>query len=200
MHRRFRIVSLFLRCVLFSFPAVYAFAAPGESTSSLHASHSIIGPVPEFSPMQGVLVTFDGGFSVPPDFLRLEEKRGILYVLVRGAEAREAAACVLKTIGINPETVRFITGLFDTCWIKDYGPFFVYRDGVLCAVDFTYNRNRRHDDAAPEVLARYFGIPLLQSPMVHTGGNILTDGAGAAISSSLVVVENGDETRVRSLA
>ncbi|MCB0817488.1 MAG: agmatine deiminase family protein, partial [Flavobacteriales bacterium] len=51
-------------------------------------------------------------------------------------------------------------------------------------------------DALPDAISSYLGIPMFsttQAPydLVHTGGNFMSDGAGTAFSSELVVEENG---------
>ncbi|HOA29511.1 MAG TPA: agmatine deiminase family protein, partial [Candidatus Cloacimonadota bacterium] len=74
---------------------------------------------------------------------------------------------------------------------RDYGPWSVFDDELnLHLVDFTYNRPRPNDDAIPPVVADYLDLGLYDLDMNHTGGNVMTDGMGKAMSTELVLSEN----------
>lgn len=77
-------------------------------------------------------------------------------------------------------------------WVRDFSPFYVFDDKSLTAVDFTYNRNRYEQNAAPKKIAEYLNIPYSKMNITHTGGNLMQDGRGTAFSDDLVVSENGN--------
>ena len=94
--------------------------------------------------------------------------------------------------------VTFLQEDFNSIWVRDYGMETMYRNEVdsLVLLDWIYNRPRPDDDALPDAISSYLGIPMFsttQAPydLVHTGGNFMSDGAGTAFSSELVVEENG---------
>lgn len=87
---------------------------------------------------------------------------------------------------------------FNSIWVRDYGAETIYRNEVdtVMLLDWIYNRPRPADDASPDAVADFLGVPIYsatQAPydIVHTGGNFMSDGFGTAFSSELVLEENG---------
>jgi agmatine/peptidylarginine deiminase len=104
----------------------------------------------------------------------------------------------LNSNNIPLTRVHFLEAPFNSIWIRDYGANTVYKDDVdsLLLIDWIYNRPRPLDDAIPEKIATELSIPLYSTvaapyDLVHTGGNLHTDGFGTAFSSELVLEENG---------
>lgn len=98
---------------------------------------------------------------------------------------------------ISLENIYYLQEDFNSIWIRDYGPWNIYKNNTdsLYLVDWIYNRPRPLDDAIPGVMSEYTGIPLYQTiempyDLVHTGGNFMTDGWGTGFSSKLVLDEN----------
>lgn len=94
--------------------------------------------------------------------------------------------------------VQFITGSYDSIWVRDYGPNSGYLGNVdsLVIVDWIYNRPRYQDDLVPYTIAGYLGTPIYATntppdDLVNTGGNFMVDGMGRGFSSELVLDENG---------
>lgn len=93
--------------------------------------------------------------------------------------------------------VDFIETSFNSVWIRDYGAHTIYQNvvGNNYLVDWEYNRPRPDDDLMPEEHAAWAGLDLYSmtvSPwdFVATGGNLMVDGFGTAMSSQLIVEEN----------
>ena len=85
----------------------------------------------------------------------------------------------------------------NSIWGRDYGAWTAYKNDVEdpIMVDWIYNRNRPSDDATPEGIAAYKGVPLYattEAPwdLMATGGNFMVDGMGTAFSSELIIEEN----------
>lgn len=95
------------------------------------------------------------------------------------------------------ENVSVVEAEYNSVWIRDYGATTVYGnwndDRVL--VDWLYNRPRPLDDAIPDVLGDFMGIPVYSATaapfdLMNTGGNWMSDGFGTAFASELIVEEN----------
>ena len=103
--------------------------------------------------------------------------------------------------GVNVDfssNVEFVTGSYNSVWMRDYGANPVYVKGVdeLALVDWIYNRPRPLDDKIPDLVGNYLNLPVYSTTaapndLVHTGGNFMSDGMGTGFSSKLVFDENG---------
>jgi len=97
--------------------------------------------------------------------------------------------------------VDFIETSYNSVWIRDYGAHTIYQNvvGNNYLVDWEYNRPRPDDDLMPEEHAAWAGLDLYSmtvSPwdFIATGGNLMVDGFGTAMSSQLIVNENPSHT------
>jgi len=110
----------------------------------------------------------------------------------------------LTSAGIPMDSVEFVETPFNSIWVRDYGPWTVYKNDVdsLWLVDWIYNRPRQDDDASPVAVAEHLNIPIYEATSapydwVHTGGNHLPDGMGTVFSSMLVLEENPEKTEAQ---
>ena len=97
--------------------------------------------------------------------------------------------------GVNVDNVTFIDMPIDSdyaYWVRDFSPFYVFKEKQLTITDFTYNRPRYEQNAVPSALAEYFNIPYNKMYLTHTGGNLMQDGRGTAFSDDLVIQENSN--------
>jgi len=116
----------------------------------------------------------------------------------------EKARTDLTNAGVNIDNVTFLDMNIDddyAYWVRDFSPFYVFKDKQLSIVNFNYNRPQRTEqNAVPSKLATYFNMPYDSMSLTHTGGNLMQDGRGTAFSDDLVIQENNNnEARVRSL-
>ena len=65
-------------------------------------------------------------------------------------------------------------------------------------IDFKYNRPRPSDNNVPSVIANTLGYEYHYLPLVATGGNMMTDGLGKMMSTTLVLVENDGDPNTGS--
>jgi len=144
--------------------------------------------VAEWEPAKGSIIRYPLG--LPYSLLIDLSNNGLLYVVV-SSSLQATCNSALSTNGINMANVRYIVTNNDSYWIRDYGPWTIM-DGEnnMQLVDFIYNRTRPNDDAVPSAIANYLGVNLYQMNITHTGGNIMTDGQGKAMSTNLVLTEN----------
>lgn len=94
--------------------------------------------------------------------------------------------------------VTYLVADVNSIWSRDYFAESIYANEVdsLLLLDWIYNRPRPDDDVLSDVVGAAEGIAVYgttQVPfdLVHTGGNFMSDGAGTAFSSALVLDENG---------
>ncbi len=144
--------------------------------------------VAEWEPAKGSIIRYPLG--LPYSLLIDLSNNGLLYVVV-SSSLQATCNSALSTNGINMTNVRYIITNNDSYWIRDYGPWTIMEgNNNMQMVDFIYNRPRPNDDAVPSAIANYLGVNLYQMNITHTGGNIMTDGQGKAMSTNLVLTEN----------
>ncbi|MBW6514210.1 MAG: agmatine deiminase family protein [Candidatus Syntrophosphaera sp.] len=149
--------------------------------------------VAEWEPAKGALVRYP--FGLPYSLLADMSNNGLLYVLVTSS-SQSTCNSSLTSNGVNMANVRYINTSTDSYWTRDYGPWTIFEaDNSMKIVDFTYNRPRPNDDASTAAVASYLGYPKYDMPINHTGGNIMTDGNGKAMSTELVLEENATLTQ-----
>ena len=147
--------------------------------------------VAEFERQQGVLIRYPLGISYAliAD-LSLHTK---VYTLVTNSDYNTARNNY-TSYGVNMSNCEWIiVSGTDSYWTRDYGPWYVaVGDDEIAIVDFPYNRPRPYDNLVPGVMANHQNIPLYAMDVVHTGGNYMSTGQGAAASSNLVYEENNN--------
>lgn len=160
----------------------------------------------EFEPVQAVTVTYPN--NLPLSVFKEIAEDDKLIVLVNpnsyGASRITKAKQELTNYGVNLDNVSFLDANIDDdyyAWIRDFSPFYVFNNDKMSAVNFNYNRpQRREQNKIPSLLADYFDIDYYSMNLTHTGGNMMQDGYGAAMSDDLVINENNnDEEKVRQL-
>lgn len=144
--------------------------------------------VAEWEPAKGVLVRYPLG--LPYNLLADISQHGKLYVIVSSGD-QSSCHSSLSNNGVNMSNVIYINASTNSVWVRDYAPWFVFDDQrELRVVDFKYNRNRPSDNAIPGVIANALGYEYHYLPLVATGGNMMTDGQGKMMSTTLVLDEN----------
>ncbi len=157
--------------------------------------------IPEFSTSQGVLVAYPygyygSGFGIPNTLIAQMSQMVNVVIAVKASSFENTITQSLQSSGANMDNISFVTGEIDSYWTRDYGPWFII-DGndEFGVIDFTYNRPARpDDDAHMAIMANYLNINHFDMPLVHTGGNYMTDGYGSSASTDLVFDENSDLT------
>jgi agmatine/peptidylarginine deiminase len=128
--------------------------------------------------------------GLPYNLLADISQHGKLYVIVSSGDQGSCHSS-LSSNGVNMNNVIYINASTNTVWVRDYAPWFVFDDQrELRVVDFKYNRNRPSDNAIPGVIANALGYEYHYLPLVATGGNMMTDGCGKMMSTTLVLDEN----------
>ena len=151
--------------------------------------------VAEFEPMKGVAIRYPLG--IPVALVKSLAKNCQVYCIVQSSSQASARSSFLNA-GVNMDRVTFVNARTDSYWVRDYGPWYIFAGKNPAIVDNVYNRPRQNDDAIPSAFASFWGIPLYSMNLKHTGGNMMQDGRGHAVSDDLVIQENNyDEADVR---
>jgi agmatine/peptidylarginine deiminase len=119
-----------------------------------------------------------------------------LVGVVEDAEGRVRVERLLSNRGFPAESLRFIQTRTDSLWIRDFGPVFVESStGGLSAFDFRYVRRsdaavRQRDDDAGRPIAAHFPIPLTSDSSILEGGNLVSNGRGVLLTTTLALNAN----------
>ena len=152
----------------------------------------------EFEPVKMVKVVYPN--MMPLHIYKTISEDIPLLVLVnpdnRGQSRINQAKNAFSNAGIDLNNATFIDMPIDddyVAWVRDFSPFYVFKDKSLSIVDFTYNRPARSEqNQVPKKLSTYFDISYSKMSITHTGGNLMQDGRGTAFSDDLVVQENSN--------
>ena len=151
--------------------------------------------VAEFEPMQGVMIRYPLG--IPVSLVKSLAENCQVYCIVQQNQ-QSSARSSFNNAGVNMNRVTFVTASTDSYWVRDYGPWYIFAGKTPAIVDNVYNRPRPNDDAISSVFASFLDIPLYGMNLQHTGGNMMEDGRGHAVSDDLVITENNNnEDNVR---
>ena len=116
-----------------------------------------------------------------------------IYVICASQAQATTAMNYFISQGLPVDSMEFPVQATNSVWIRDYGPWWVWRQNSWDRgiVDWIYNRPRPADDVIPEWIAADGSIPYYGPNLVFTGGNFMVDGWGRGFCSELVFDENG---------
>jgi len=150
--------------------------------------------IAEFMPSQGVLITYP--LSIPVSSVKQMADIVKVTTIVLNSSAQSQATTTFTNAGVNMNNVNFLVRPFDSKWTRDYGPWFIINgNNQVGIVDFTYNRvgspwYRIDDNAINTHLATQLGVERFLMPLIHCGGNYMTDGYNISASTTLTLGEN----------
>jgi agmatine/peptidylarginine deiminase len=93
----------------------------------------------------------------------------------------------LATAGLQPGDYELVVVPIETMWLRDFGPLITRAsDGQRGIVDTRYF-SRGDDDEVPYALAEQLwpDIPIVDTDVQIEGGNLLSDGAGRCVTTTL---------------
>jgi agmatine deiminase len=165
----------------------------GEGFEATLAPQGPVRNIAEFERMQGALIRYNNGVSLPMSLVVSLSQETKVITLASNNTQRNNAMNAFQAAGVNMSNVEFIIAGTNSIWTRDYGPFWIVDgDGQISALDFPYNRPRPLDNVVPGHLANHIGAPIYAMNVVHTGGNYMSTGWGIAASTDLVYEENGN--------
>ena len=155
----------------------------------------------EWEEIQALIITWSGQATILKEIVRNAVKECKVLIITT---TPDAVTTQLTSAGIPLDSVEFVNTPFNSIWVRDYGPWTVYKNDVdsLWLVDWIYNRPRQNDDTSPTAVAEHLNLPIYEATTfpynwVHTGGNHLPDGMGTVFSSMLVLEENPEKTEAQ---
>jgi agmatine deiminase len=118
--------------------------------------------------------------------------RAKLWLIVAGEQERVAVERLLMPLRRNDQPLRFLQAPTDTIWMRDFGPVFISdAKGRRSVVDLEYSLPQRDDDnAVTASVARQTGTPLVRLPFLLEGGNLLSNGQGLCVVTTLALNRN----------
>jgi agmatine deiminase len=156
----------------------------------------VIRQCAEWEPVTGVLIRYSSGFGIPYSLIK-EYAESILVHILCVSSQQTACYNNLVANGVNVANVRFLNVATNSIWTRDYGPQFVFSDGVWGIIDHIYNRPRPQDDVVNVALGTAWGCRVYGTPLTHTGGNYMCDGHGRGFSTDLVWDDNSGMSHVQ---
>jgi len=144
----------------------------------------------EFEPIDGVWITA-WEQAQAGELLGLVEalaKRAVpVHACGRDEEDLARSQEELEQAGLDGALRWWDCGELNTIWIRDYAPVFSQSAGGLrMAADLQYYSSRPADDHMPPVLADILGAMVYPTPLSLEGGNLLRDGQGGCVTSTIL--------------
>ncbi len=170
------------------FPIIYPTDDPPPQPS--------INPA-EWERMTGVLIRYPLGL---PYNLIAEMSEDVTVVTIVSSETQVQQVLVsYENNGVNTANCEWLIAPSNSIWTRDYGPWFIFTgEDVQGISNHIYNRpSRPYDNMIPVRFGEAYNIPVYDLPLVHTGGNYMSDGMGISMSTDLVYDENPSMTQAQ---
>ncbi len=149
--------------------------------------------IAEWEDMQAVVVAYTGEFGLPLSSIAEMSEDTNIITIVAGSSEQNTVSNLYANNGVNLSHCSYLYNPPDSYWTRDYSAWFIgIDDEEIAVIDFPYNRPRPQDNETPVLLANALGVTRYGMNLVHTGGNYMCDGYGAAASTDLVWEENPD--------
>ncbi len=151
--------------------------------------------IAEWETMESVIIAYTGDFGIPLFMIVEMAEETNITTIVANLTEENTVRNIYSNNGIDLNRCDFVYQDPDSHWTRDYSPWYISVDNEEVAIiNFPYNRPRPNDDDVPILLANELGVDLYGMNVTHTGGNIMCDGYGVAVSTDLVWEENTDKT------
>ena len=119
--------------------------------------------------------------------IKSTENRLQTLIVVPSQSVQLSALEQLLKNGVSIEKIEFIQADIDRPWIRDFGPRMVTSDsGQQEIIGFQYNAGSSATvglNQVPDLVSTATGIPLKKSMIPIAGGNLLSNGAGLAVTT-----------------
>ncbi|MCO6458148.1 MAG: agmatine deiminase family protein [Pirellulaceae bacterium] len=124
------------------------------------------------------------------DIVEATQNHVEIIALVNDQDEAELVRRVLQRREIAAP-VHLVAVSHNTMWARDYGPLAVELDGRALIIDSAYGQLARpQDDHVPHALAGQWRLPLIQTPLILEGGNLLSNGQGLCVATRKLVDDN----------
>ena len=147
----------------------------------------------EYEPCDGLIISWQGYATIQTQLVvgvTTGDPAARVWIVVDSSSEQASVTSTLTAAGADLSRVVFITRATNSVWMRDYGPRFIFEDGMRAIVDHTYNRPRPLDDAFPQYLGPLWGETVYNIPLTHGGGNFHLFRNNDAFMTSLIQTEN----------
>ena len=158
----------------------------------------------EWEELQGIIITWAGSsfLNILRQVTDYAQEEGKVFIICSDSNSVKN---YLQAGSVSLYNIEYLITLFNSIWVRDYGPWSAYTIGVdtINIIDWIYNRPFRPlDDAIPVFFANYIGASIYQTTtppydLIHSGGNLMVDGHGTALSSKLILDENPSKSEAQ---
>ena len=150
----------------------------------------------EFERQSALLISCDELLLRFPDLFadiaRAVGDRVAIIALVNDDEEIDLAETLLANRNLKQVRLRFVRIRHNTIWARDYGPIVIEGNGRSWLVDAAYSElNRAEDDQVPSMLGQSMRLPVLHTPLLLDGGNLLSNGRGLCITTTRILANSG---------
>lgn len=136
------------------------------------------------------------------DMVKAAEEAVSVRINVNNFLYKNRIISLLNEENIPLDNITISTTPTNSYWIRDYGPFFIEKNGELSIVDFNYlghrYRNRLIDDIYPTLygIENNIGFDFKANfALCIQGGNYMSDGQGLAmVANYSLEIDNRDKT------
>jgi agmatine deiminase len=157
----------------------------------------IINPA-EFGRTDGIFLAWSGwDTQLIADIAYPVSQEYTIFMIVADSYAETQAFNFLQNQDVNMDNVFFLYDINvsnTSMWIRDYAPFFIKEDGVQAIDDFFYGVYQG-DDLISYTIADTFDLTIYDSPLIHHGGNHISDGNGMGFFSTNIYNYNTSFTQ-----
>ncbi|MDP6963938.1 MAG: agmatine deiminase family protein, partial [Planctomycetota bacterium] len=161
--------------------------------------------VAEYEAMEGMLIAYEGTSAQKTVLAKMaaaatNHGNALVYCVVDNSSEISTATSTFQSNGVNMSMVEFPIKTTDTIWIRDYGPRYIYQNGVRAIVDHDYNRPRNNDNAFSTFFGNYMQHVRYDHDLTHGGGNFHLDALGEGYLTRLINNENSNlsESQIRN--
>lgn len=177
---------------------------PRHSAAAKHPPRQTFGPVitapqsgrlhAEFEPQDAVMLGFNELVQFHPqtlvDIVRAINGRVQIIGLISAPEQEQQVLELLHKNQVATGNIDFFFWPAISMWVQDFGPMFLIGDDIR-VVDYCYGfPDREAENQLCLAFAAKYGMKIANSRLTMEGGNLLTNGRGFCLTSSIVIAQN----------
>ncbi|WP_188835521.1 agmatine deiminase family protein [Flexivirga endophytica] len=159
----------------------------------------------ETAPQDRIWMAFPSqGYTLGDTAAEADEARSTWAAVAHAALEFEPVTMVVDPTEIDiarrylSADIEIMQTPLDDAWMRDIGPTFVYDDGALAGVDWTFNgwgaqdwATWDHDAKVASYVLEQAGVPRIKSSIVNEGGGFHVDGEGTVLLTETVQLDAG---------
>ena len=126
------------------------------------------------------------------DLVRAINGRVQIIGLISSPDQEQQVRNLLSQHEVSAESIEFFFWPAVSMWVQDYGPLFLVGDEMR-VIDFCYGfPDREAEDQTALAFAATYGMKIANSRLTMEGGNLLSNGQGFCVTSSVLIEQNAN--------